>query len=32
MQILAVPLSQIGGFVQNVCKPELLTIYYKKYS
>lgn len=30
-QILSVPFNQIAGFVQNVSKPELLTIYYKKW-
>ena len=29
-QFLSIPFRQIAGFVQNVCNPEALTIYYNK--
>lgn len=30
-QFLSIPFRQIAGFVQNVCNPEALTIYYNKW-
>ena len=30
--MMSIPLSQISGFVQNVFHPNLITIYYKKWS